>query len=157
MGILANQHWVKLKKYHPQIYKAERMQQMTNNIEKDLKKYYKDISKTLPRGRKKEIIRTIKSSVDSYLAENPNAKIDEVINYFGEPNDIAQSYYDNEKAEDISSKIKLSHKILICIVTVLALALLIYIVFVVKALIHSIQTESAYSITTITETSQSDI
>ena len=88
---------------------------------------------------------------------NPNINIDEIINYFGKPNDIAEAYYDTETAEDISSKTKLSHKILICTVTALALALLIYIAIVVTALMHSIKSESAYGETIITETSQSDI
>ena len=135
------------------------MQQMKNNIEKDLKKYYNDISKSLTCNRKKKqnIINTIKKNVKLCRENNPNINIDEIINYFGKPNDIAEAYYDTEMAEDISSNIKLSHKILICTVTALALALLIYIAIVVTALMHSIKSESAYGETIITETSQSDI
>lgn len=132
---------------------------MKNNIEKDLKKYYHDISKSLTFNRKKKqnIINTIKMNIKSYRENNPNANIDEIINYFGTPNDIAESYYDTETAGDISTRIKLSRKILICTVSALTLVLLIYIVIVVTALIHSIHTESSYSETIITETSQSDI
>ena len=54
---------------------------MTNNLSKELKKYYREIGKFLScsNKEKKNIIGSIKSSVECYLSENPDSNIDDII------------------------------------------------------------------------------
>lgn len=114
---------------------------MTKNLSKELKQYYHEIGKALTcnNREKKNIINSIKTSVECYLSENPDLTIDDIIKKFGSAKDIAEEYYNNESAENITAKMKKSKKILLCVVATLGIALLIYIVIVVTALIHGME------------------
>lgn len=132
------------------------MQQMKNNIEKDLKKYYHDIAKVLPLNRKKEFLINIKNGVNSYLADNPNATIDDVIAFIGEPEDIADEYYANKTGEEIVKGIKISKKIVFSVIVTLVLGLIIYIIVMTKMMIDDDKADHGYYTTDlgITESEQ---
>lgn len=108
---------------------------MKNNLKKELDKYYHDISKALPRNRKKEFLTDIKNGVNSYLADNPEATIDDVITFIGEPKDIADEYYANETGEEITKGIKIGKKIVFSVIIVLVIAIIIYIIAISKIMI----------------------
>ena len=133
-------------------------QQMKDNFEKELKKYYHDISKALPRERKKEFLADIKKSVNSYLANNPEATIDDVITFIGNPKDIADEFYANETGEKITKELKFGKKIVFGVIIVLILAFIIYIIAIAKIVIMAEKTDDGYYTIEISElTSNTDV
>lgn len=110
---------------------------MNNNIEKNLKKYYRNISRELScdRKEKQDMLNTIKGTVKSYQEDHPSADIDEIISYFGNPGDIAQAYYDTEMSEKITEKIKTGKKMIFCVIAALTIALVVYIMAISTAVI----------------------
>ena len=132
---------------------------MTNNLSKELKKYYHEIGKSLScsNKEKKKIIGSIKSSVECYLSENPDSNIDDIIKKFGSAKDIADEYYNNESTEEISAKMKNSRKIFMCIVIGIIVALVLYVIVIISALIDNMNSVDNYSVTYITDVSSTDI
>ncbi|MDE5715584.1 MAG: hypothetical protein K2I42_05560 [Anaeroplasmataceae bacterium] len=68
-------------------------------LKKELKKYYNSIRKNLACSfnMKSVFISEFNSRVYDYLEENPNQTIENVIEYFGSPEEIAKSFdKDNE-------------------------------------------------------------
>ena len=49
--------------------------------------------------------------MDSYLAENPDAAIDDVIAYVGTPECIANEYYANQDGRELTKEMKVGKKI----------------------------------------------
>lgn len=133
------------------------MFKMTKNLNKELKKYYRDIGKALSGSKeKKAIITQIKSSVNNYLEENQNATISDVVNRIGSPQQIADEYIDNQSNDEIAAKIKVGKRILIIAISSVVLALVIYIAFVIASFVYDMRTTDTYSETVISEISQSD-
>lgn len=137
------------------------MQKMTKNLSKELKQYYHEIGKALTcnNREKKNIINSIKTSVECYLSENPDLTIDDIIKKFGSVKDIAEEYYNNESAENITAKMKKSKKILLCVIVTLSLALLIYIVIAITAFIQGTSKSDGYYVDSLIteEVSQTDL
>ena len=130
---------------------------MTRNLNKELKKYYRDIGKALSGSKeRKAIITQIKSSVNNYLEENQDATISDVVNRIGSPHQIANEYIDNQSNDEIAAKIKVGKRILIIAISSLVLALVIYIAFVIASFVYDMRTTDTYSETVISEISQSD-
>ena len=88
---------------------------MANEINRELKNYYGEISKVLIcSGReKREIINSIKESVSCYLNEHPEADIDEIRSIFGTSKEVAEEYLNNETAESIRTKIKRGNAVIL--------------------------------------------
>ncbi len=127
---------------------------MTKNLNNGLKKYYREIGKSLSCSNKEKerILDSIKSSVECYLFENPDASIDDILKKFGSAKEIAEEYYNNESTEDISTKIKIKKKILVCVVASLAIALVMYGIVIASACIADIEKTNGDYVTYITET-----
>ena len=128
---------------------------MTRNLNKELKKYYRDIGKALSGSKeKKTIITQIKSSVNNYLEENQDATISDVVNRIGSPHQIANEYIDNQSNDEIAAKIKVGKRILIAVCVVLVAALLIYLLV---ALDFIYKNHGHFDDTDITSISYTDI
>ena len=91
---------------------------MANEINRELKNYYGEISKVLIcSGReKREIINSIKESVSCYLNEHPEADIDEIRSIFGTSKEVAEEYLNNETAESIRTKIKRGNAVILTVI-----------------------------------------
>ena len=132
------------------------MQKMTNNLSKELKKYYCEVGKFLScsNKEKKNIIGSIKSSVECYVFDNPNSTFEDIIKHFGSPKDIAEEYYNNENAEKLIEKTKSHKKIVISIFAVIIVAF----VFLIMLFIAQIHAGSGYiSESKLNEVSQTDV
>ena len=128
---------------------------MTRNLNKELKKYYRDIGKALSGSKeRKAIITQIKSSVNNYLEENQDATISDVVNRIGSPHQIANEYIDNQSNDEIAAKIKVGKRILIAVCVVLVAALLIYLLV---ALDFIYKNHGHFDDTDITSISYTDI
>lgn len=96
---------------------------MTRNLNKELKKYYRDISKALSGSKeKKAIIAQIKSSVGQYIQDNPDAAFADITQKFGFPTEIAEQYFDDDVAKHLSAQMNKRRKIGI------AVAIIVFIV-----------------------------
>lgn len=118
---------------------------MKKGIETDLKRHYKQIDKALPWEGRKDLLPGIKSGVNSYLAEHPEATIDDVIAYVGTPEDIAAEYYANQDGTKITKKIKASRLILTVVLSIVLFVMAVYICFMLYTFIKDVLYYPLYS------------
>ncbi len=87
---------------------------------KELKKYYKSIKKSLicDKKTKKIFLKEFTFSVDSYIATNSQATITEIEQHFGTAEDISNSFL-FDKPTAYSKKVYQNHKIKIAILIIL--------------------------------------
>ncbi len=106
---------------------------MNKITDKELKKYYAEISKAIlcDKKQKTAFLAELKSNVGEYLSAEEDAKIENVISAFGTPEEIAKSFMENSSPALMKKKLDIKKYILIF----LAMALLIYLVFVIVSLI----------------------
>lgn len=92
-----------------------------------LKRYYRDIRSWLPCSRKNEkrILEQIRSSVEGYLEQNPEADINRVQTEFGSPQTIAASYVENMGAAEILKDLRLRRRIFAAVASAVAIILLL--------------------------------
>lgn len=104
---------------------------------KELKTYFGEIKKSLPCGNKgkKKILRDIQLSVENFLAENPDATFEAVVNHFGTPTQIADTYTEEMPTQELQKKMKTQKWIIGIIAGAAACALLIWLVAVGLAMI----------------------
>ncbi len=105
----------------------------SKNIKKESKAYLDDIKKclTCSSSLRTTFIRDLSSRVDMYIEENNIESIDDIIKYFGTPNEIAENFY---SVNDIN-KLKRKAKIHTLIITALLILTVLLVVFVVYAII----------------------
>lgn len=90
---------------------------------KDLRKYYKEIRKELTCSFrvKCEFISELKCSVKEYIHSNLDVEINDIINHFGTPNEIASNFSDiNIKKLMRKANIRLAIIIILCILLFIA-------------------------------------
>ncbi|MBR3767704.1 MAG: hypothetical protein IKL10_05635 [Clostridia bacterium] len=106
---------------------------MSDSLKSQLNTYYKDISSSLlcKNGKKRIFIRELKSNISDFVENNPDATIEDIMNCFGKPAEIAESF--KAETDILTLRKKLSVKKLIIIA--LSAALLIYLAFVIISLI----------------------
>ncbi len=105
---------------------------MSRVTDRELKKYFCDVSKALICGRKqkKVFISQLEADVEAYLAENEDAEISQIENSFGSPEIIAASFMENVGTEKLKKSLDIKKAMIIAIIA----ALLIYALFVVISL-----------------------
>lgn len=100
---------------------AERMIQMEqNNIKKKYIKAVKDhLCSIAP---SKDFMEMLSNNIDEFMSANPNCTYDDIIDQFGEPEDVAEDYL-SESKESLPGKLikKNRHKKWIIVVLVIAL------------------------------------
>ena len=121
------------------------MKRMKKGIAKELKKYYKQIAKALPREGRRTLLHDIKAGVNSYLAENPEATVDDVIAYVVTTEDIAAEYYANQDGTKITKKIKASRLILTVVLSIVLFVMAVYICFMLYTFIKDVLYYPLYS------------
>ena len=130
---------------------------MENDMKKELKQYYSEISKALiSTGREKRaIINSIKESVSCYLEEHPKADIDEIRSHFGSAKDVAEEYLNNETTEAIRAKINRGNTILLMVSIAVIIALLVFIAAICIELLESYRSIHGYFTENLDMVSQS--
>lgn len=113
---------------------------------KELKQYYRDISKHLPVGRKQkqQILLTITQSVEDYLAVHPLADFQAVQAHFGSPQKIAAAYIENMTTPEILKKFRFRKTIIIVVCSVAAVALLMWAAVVGSALMNELNQDGGF-------------
>lgn len=102
------------------------MKSKENDVQTEIETYFQQIAKALPREGRKTLLPDIRAGVESYLAENPEAGIDDVVSYVGTPEDIAAEYYSNLDGGEITKEIKVGRKIAVIVLICLLIAALIF-------------------------------
>ena len=102
------------------------MKSKENDGQTEIETYFQQIAKALPREGRKTLLPDIRAGVESYLAENPEAGIDDVVSYVGTPEDIAAEYYSNLDGGEITKEIKVGRKIAVIVLICLLIAALIF-------------------------------
>lgn len=106
--------------------KTLKMKSKENDVQTEIETYFQQIAKALPREGRKTLLPDIRAGVESYLAENPEAGIDDVVSYVGTPEDIAAEYYSNLDGGEITKEIKVGRKIAVIVLICLLIAALIF-------------------------------
>ena len=120
-----------------------------------LKRYYRAIRSWLPcsRKNKKQTLEQIRSSIESYLEQNPEADFRQVHEQFGSPLAIAASYVENMGAAEILKNLRIRKRIFVTVASAVAIILLLWAGVVTWAAIEAERnlSEDNYFTTEITE------
>lgn len=102
-------------------------------MKNELKAYYSEIEKNLicDRRQKKAFMSELKANIDEYLATGGEGDIEKIKAEFGTPEMIGESFLGGSDASAIKKKLDIKKSILIA----LAVALAIYLAFVIISLI----------------------
>ena len=113
---------------------------------KNIKQYYRQISRHLScaNRRKKQIIEDIRSGVESFLEENPEADISVVIERFGTPEQITEGYLNEMDTGEMRKCLNTQKRVLGVLITVAAAALAIWLIAVIIASVHEWGTSASY-------------
>ncbi len=109
---------------------------MNKTIKAEVRAYLRKIRKALPGSfnTKQAVASTLKSQIESYIEENPDASINDVIERFGTPETIANEF----DVTEFSAEIK-KYKFKTLILSVLAVVLVVLCLWLTIALISSLE------------------
>ena len=127
-----------LKLYSAEVEKTRQMKSKENQREKDIRQYLRNVAKALPPKGRKTLLPGIRSGVASYLAEKPQATMEDVAAYVGTPECIANEYYANQDGRIITRKINASRRILTVFSVLVLAALALFIGFLLFELAKSV-------------------
>lgn len=127
-----------LKLYSAEVEKTRQMKSKENQREKDIRQYLRNVAKALPPEGRKTLLSDIRSGVASYLAEKPQATMEDVAAYVGTPECIANDYYANQDGRKITRKINASRRRLTVFSVLVLAALALFIGFLLFELAKSV-------------------
>ena len=127
-----------LKLYSAEVEKTRQMKSKENQREKDIRQYLRNVAKALPPKGRKTLLPGIRSGVASYLAEKPQATMEDVAAYVGTPECIANDYYANQDGRKITRKINASRRRLTVFSVLVLAALALFIGFLLFELAKSV-------------------
>lgn len=111
----------------------------------ELKQYYRNIEKKLtPGSHKKRFLHELRTSVDAWLEENPNADFHAVQQRFGTPERIAAEYAGEADTQEIAKKYKLRKWTVSIVAGAAVLALLMWLIAIVLAYINAADDAGGY-------------
>ena len=109
---------------------------MNKAIKAEVRAYLRKIRKALPGSfnTKRAVASTLKSQIENYIEDNPDATIDDVIERFGTPETIANEFDVTEFGAEIKK-----YKLKTLILSVLAVVLIALCLWLTIALIESLK------------------
>lgn len=104
----------------------------------DLNKYFSSVRRQLPctRKQKKALLRRLRTGVQTFLLERPDATMSEIEKRFGTPQQIAATYITEMEPQEISQKLKTKRVIVSVVAVAIAVAVISWSVVVIHALIN---------------------
>lgn len=108
-------------------------------VNKAARRYLRIVRQLLPCGKKTRaaILAGITASLNAYLEQFPDATYSELEAKYGSPQQIAAVFVENTGTADILKEMRIRRRILELISFAAALVLVIWLVFVILAFIHS--------------------
>lgn len=81
---------------------------MDSKLQTKLKKYYREIRKEIPNSYpgKKDILNSIRQSVENFLEEQPDPSFDDILEHFGNTTEIVSSFIEDLSAQEIAALLK---------------------------------------------------
>ncbi len=119
--------------------------------EKEKKQYLNSIEKQLvcKATQRKDFLNTFEDNIEAYLSDNPNADFEQLQNDMGTPQEIADSFLENESASTVKKKMSVAKWVAVGI----AVALLIYAIAVISLWIDAHKNNNGYGEVSIVEES----
>ena len=108
-------------------------------MEKELKAYYKQIRQLLPGNvcNRRRIIADIKSGIEEYRLQNPDADMERIKAHFGRAEDLAAAYVEQQSPRKLLKALNIRKTALAIVAGVMALMLLIYAAVIVYEVVDS--------------------
>lgn len=107
---------------------------------KELKSYFREIKRQIPGGCKKnKILRDLRLSVNDFIEENPDATFGAVVELFGTPQQIADSYTEEMPPQELQRQLKIKKWIIGIAAGTAACALLMWAIAIGIALTEQFQ------------------
>jgi uncharacterized protein DUF6120 len=105
-----------------------------NSINKQLSVYYSKIEAELvcSKKEKKRLLGELRNSIDLYLRENPEVDMNGIVQYFGSPYEIANSYISTVDGKAINKQYK-RHKIVIIVFLIAVLCIIFFSIYNAKS------------------------
>lgn len=111
-----------------------------------LRRYYRRIRGWLPcSGKmKKQIIREIRSSVEGYLAENPQADFAQIEARFGDPKIIASAYVDDMDTGALLRSLRIRRRIVTMVSCMVLVVLVSWGIYIATSIEHQAKNFPGY-------------
>lgn len=102
---------------------------------KGLNKYYRQIRRWLPCGGrlKQQLMESISTTIEAYIAENPFQDIVDVQHHFGSPQQIAAAYVDEMDMQQLLNALYIRRKVVTTVILVAVAAILLWTLVVTAA------------------------
>lgn len=110
--------------------KVQVQKMKTKKTKKELRTYLNEIKHclTCPYSLKTAFIKDFSSRVNAYIEENDTETIDDIIDYFGTPGEIAENFYSVNDIGKLKKKAKI-YSLIIATLSVLSVLLVILVVY----------------------------
>lgn len=102
---------------------------MSTVTEKELKKYYKYVGKSISASSKeqKEMLRGLQNGIEEYIAKNPNSTLEDIHTHFGKPEEVAAEYMPDMTPKDIK-RFTRKKKMILSLSLVLAAIIILFVI-----------------------------
>ena len=103
-----------------------------NRNNRAAKKYLQKVRRSLtcPRKLKKRMLDGLRSDIDAYLEEHPNASLEDLTERFGEPAALSESYLSALDAGELKSSMNVRKRVVLVVLSACAAAVLIWLIAV---------------------------
>lgn len=111
-----------------------------------LKRYYWQISRRLscPVGRKRQIMGNIRSGVNDFLLEEPDADMAAVMEHFGTPEQIVESYLSEMDPKELQKSLNVRKRIFTVVLIAVLAALAMWAIVMIDAAIDAQNSVGGY-------------
>lgn len=118
---------------------------MNKALDKQLRKYYRDIKKALigNAAKRRTLLMSLKMNVENYIAENSVTDMQEILEQFGTPEEVTEAYLEQFSEVELSKKAK-KFKYFYMIAVVLILGMILFFI----AFIHGLRNRYVVKIET---------
>ena len=119
--------------------------------DRDCRRYLSHVRRGLRElgSNKKVVLQQVKASVAGYAAENPQCSYQELIQRFGTPRQIAESYVNEMGSQEVLHTIHKRRKQLIAVVTAVVLALIVWVGHIAAEYSNHLQRVNGYAVVTV--------
>ncbi|MFP3154225.1 DUF6120 family protein [Lachnospiraceae bacterium ZAX-1] len=96
---------------------------MNRMLKRHVKHYCRSIAKQLPySGKKKQsFLNVFQKDIDNFILEKDISTMTEIYGHFGQVEDILESHFTETPYQDIKKKVKISRKIWVSVLSILAI------------------------------------
>ncbi|MGM9521251.1 MAG: DUF6120 family protein [Oscillospiraceae bacterium] len=126
---------------------------MKGSLNRELRAYFRRVRTLLPCGghERRNILAGLKSSIKSYIEENPDAHMNGILEKFGAPEEIADTYIGDLSAGELRKTTAPGRKALRIFIAAVLIALIMWASVVISAYIKGQKQENGYRVISVQE------